>query len=646
MKTYADNPAYFRLDILVALGVSQVHELARKSVGTLTTYRVVLGRCLLAMRETKGFKKYGCSSEIHYAISRLGISESVACSSRRVARELMKLPQLTMAAEQGAIGWSKLRELTRKATHETEGFWLEMAGRLNYKSIQKLVSETPNGAFPGDVFEEPERATNELRCVISEEVLALLDRARRQSSLEQGKAVTTSEILECALTSFVANQSVDSMTLEKVREDMDKDLQAQKAREIPLVAGARQVAAEMGYIPVPVLDTDLDDEMGELDEGARAGEPIAPNAKTTPVKASSTTASLLAPRAGDPIIADPQKTSERANPTTASPLSARAGDETTSIGPGRTKEETPTADHAPGRTIEEIAPAELGDDFRLSARAGDKTTSIGPGRTKEETPTADHAPGRVNEESELGDDSNRSARADRHEQTPGALAGISCCTPATEVHPETRRANQGFDNDLTSTGHAGENLTAYEQALAQALGGLPSRELAKINLPARATISNSHDLPNSRLCFNPHNRNATQAQRKVILRRQGWCCATPGCTARLWLHLHHLIPYSQGGPTLPSNLLGLCFACHCNVHDGYLRIFQTLDGRLIFTDAEGNSLAKQADLELAAWLDRYQGWEGGEEKSYSLRARTGGFAVFDRFEERSDIAKSRTQWFP
>ena len=641
MKTYADNPAYFRLDILVSLGVSQVHELARKSVGTLTTYRVVLGRCLLAMRETKGFKKYGCSSEIHYAISRLGISESVACSSRRVARELMKLPQLTMAAEQGAIGWSKLRELTRKATHETEGFWLEMAGRLNYKSIQKLVSETPNGAFPGDVFEEPERATNELRCVISEEVLALLDRARRQSSLEQGKAVTTSEILECALTSFVANQSVDSMTLEKVREDMDKDLQAQKAREIPLVAGARQVAAEMGYIPVPVLDTDLDDEMGELDEGARAGEPIAPNAKTTPVKASSTTASPLSARAGDAIIADPQKTSERANPatapplsaragdpsiadpqktseqansTTASPLSARAGDETTSIGRGRTKEETATADHAPGRATEEIETAELGDDFRGSARAGDPIA-----------PDAKTTP----EQTRFTTASFLAARADRHEQTPGALAGISCCTPAAEVHPETRRANQGFGNDLTSTAHAGENLTAYEQALAQALGGLPSGELSKINLPARATISSSHDLPNQRLCFNPHNRNATQAQRKEILRRQGWCCATPGCTARLWLHLHHLVPYSQGGPTLPCNLLGLCFACHCNVHDGYLRIFQTNDGRLVFTDGDGNSLTKQADLELAAWLDRYQGWEGGKENSYSLRTRRGSFAVFD-----------------
>ena len=96
----------------------------------------------------------------------------------------------------------------------------------------------------------------------------------------------------------------------------------------------------------------------------------------------------------------------------------------------------------------------------------------------------------------------------------------------------------------------------------------------------------------------------------------------------LFLHIHHLIPYSQGGPTLPHCLLGLCVGCHKNVHDGFLRIFQTKEGSLVFTDADGNSLAKQADLELARWLDTYQGWEGEKTDSHSLRARNGDWAVF------------------
>jgi hypothetical protein len=116
MKSYSTNPVYFRLDTLLSLGTSQVHELARKAVGTLTSYRLVLGRCLLAMRESKGFKTFGCSSEIHYAITRLGLSQSTASACRRVARALTDLPELTLAAEQGTIEWSKLREITRKAT--------------------------------------------------------------------------------------------------------------------------------------------------------------------------------------------------------------------------------------------------------------------------------------------------------------------------------------------------------------------------------------------------------------------------------------------------------------------------------------------------------------------------------------------------
>ena len=138
MNLPTTNPVVFRLDTLLTLGISEVHELARKAVGTLTSYRVVLGRCLLVMRKSRGFKKFGCSSEMHYAISRLGLSEGTASDCRRVARALIGLPELTLAAESGTIAWSKLREITRKASAETEAFWLKLAGELNYKQVEKL----------------------------------------------------------------------------------------------------------------------------------------------------------------------------------------------------------------------------------------------------------------------------------------------------------------------------------------------------------------------------------------------------------------------------------------------------------------------------------------------------------------------------
>lgn len=194
MKSPITDPVLFRLDTLLSLGVSQVHELARKATGRMTGYRVMIGRCLLAMRESKGFKKYGCSSEIHYATAKLGLTERSAGDYRRVARSLTGLPELSLAAEYGRIGWSKLREIVSKASPETEAFWLRLAKDLDYKQIEWLVGKTPKGALPGDVFEEPERSTSELRCKLSDQVLAMLDRARRLYSAEKNEAVTTAQV--------------------------------------------------------------------------------------------------------------------------------------------------------------------------------------------------------------------------------------------------------------------------------------------------------------------------------------------------------------------------------------------------------------------------------------------------------------------
>ena len=265
MKSPITDPVLFRLDTLLSLGIPQVHELARKATGRMTGYRVMIGRCLLAMRESKGFKKYGCSSEIHYATAKLGLTEHAAGDYRRVARSLRGLPELSLAAEYGRIGWSKLREIVSKASPETEALWLRLAKDLDYKQIEWLVGKTPKGALPGDVFEEPERSTSELRCKLSDQVLAMLGRARRLYSLEKNEAVTTAQVGyppkvgEWALASYIANQPVDQDSLEKVREDMDRDLQAQKLQEIPLVAVARGVAAEMGFIAVPQAEEDLDE---------------------------------------------------------------------------------------------------------------------------------------------------------------------------------------------------------------------------------------------------------------------------------------------------------------------------------------------------------------------------------------------------
>lgn len=73
------------------------------------------------------------------------------------------------------------------------------------------------------------------------------------------------------------------------------------------------------------------------------------------------------------------------------------------------------------------------------------------------------------------------------------------------------------------------------------------------------------------------------ALRRFILHRDGGCTAD-GCISRYRLEVHHKIPWSQGGPTDPGNLLTLCwFHHHVVVHGFGFEIDDTLGpGRIRF----------------------------------------------------------------
>ena len=52
------------------------------------------------------------------------------------------------------------------------------------------------------------------------------------------------------------------------------------------------------------------------------------------------------------------------------------------------------------------------------------------------------------------------------------------------------------------------------------------------------------------------------ALRRAILRRDGNRCVIDGCDSRNRLQVHHVVPWSRGGATDPSNLIALCWYHH------------------------------------------------------------------------------------
>ncbi|MBN9420656.1 MAG: HNH endonuclease [Candidatus Eremiobacteraeota bacterium] len=110
-------------------------------------------------------------------------------------------------------------------------------------------------------------------------------------------------------------------------------------------------------------------------------------------------------------------------------------------------------------------------------------------------------------------------------------------------------------------------------------------------------------------------------QRRKILRRDGYCCAVPGCPNTLWLEVHHIIYYADGGQTKPDNLITLCTRCHKHLHDGHLTIQNEAPHGARFLNRAGKDLRQQKTLEIAFWLDYWCGWRGSEDEPRYFLAR-------------------------
>ena len=110
-----------------------------------TRARLLAAEYLLDMCERRLFRLLGYSSVMHYGTHALGLSPRDVWDRLRVARALRQLPEVAAALRRGRLSWSKLREIIRVATPETEGEWLEQAGRLSCRELEAAVAAESKG---------------------------------------------------------------------------------------------------------------------------------------------------------------------------------------------------------------------------------------------------------------------------------------------------------------------------------------------------------------------------------------------------------------------------------------------------------------------------------------------------------------------
>ncbi len=81
-------------------------------------------------------------------------------------------------------------------------------------------------------------------------------------------------------------------------------------------------------------------------------------------------------------------------------------------------------------------------------------------------------------------------------------------------------------------------------------------------------------------------RTIPPATRRAVLQRDHHSCQVPDCSNRLWLDIHHLEHFRDGGDHTEGNLVTLCCTHHQLVHDGQLGIEKEAEG-LVFRFGDG-----------------------------------------------------------
>jgi hypothetical protein len=101
---------------------------------------------------------------------------------------------------------------------------------------------------------------------------------------------------------------------------------------------------------------------------------------------------------------------------------------------------------------------------------------------------------------------------------------------------------------------------------------------------------------NPSLRFSGTARAVTPKQREEIVRRDAYRCSNPCCHYQLWLEVHHIVFFCNGGATVPDNLLTLCSRCHRNLHEGKLHVTGPAPRELVWTNQWGEPLGTAATV--------------------------------------------------
>jgi hypothetical protein len=617
MSEFLIDPVHWTMKSLIAHGDEVIHELALRSSATANAYRLVVGRCLLAVKQTRLYERMGFSGASHYAIRVLGLGQKEANMLCLVASRLEELPRLSKLAELGQMSWGKLRAIVSKATVETEEFWIALASRKSCTQIEELIAATEYGKLPWHDH-IPSPPTTRLQLCLSEETGELFNRVVQSMSQELGKPMSAAEVLEHLAIERLSKRPVTPQVVEAARKEARRGTAAARRRHAVLIEQARQLAIECGlgeksdpladalgaanlFVPSEVGRPGRDDQVEDRPE---PDDP--PEDRTLASLADDGVGPQARRQIGHPF---------RWNAKICEETLGELSEETKASRPGRDDwDDRDDQDDQDDRDDRDDWDNRDNRDYRDNRDDRDDRDDWDNWDDWDDCPIRDDRDNR--DDCPIRDD------RDNVYPGPGWNGDIEDRPGWDELDPRTMAI------ELLETPSDGSDPACSdgEAAVTSSLSDPRTAALIDRAIKEKRFFIDLEDdsWKNPRLRFNPAARFVTPAQRKELLRRDGYCCSTPGCPNHLWIEIHHMVFVSRHGKSLRFNLLSLCSRCHRNVHRGFLQIEGDAERGLIFRDANGRDLESAYATEVANWLNLFLGWSGGRDDCHKpILARAG-----------------------
>ncbi|OAA21751.1 HNH endonuclease [Frankia sp. EI5c] len=125
---------------------------------------------------------------------------------------------------------------------------------------------------------------------------------------------------------------------------------------------------------------------------------------------------------------------------------------------------------------------------------------------------------------------------------------------------------------------------------------LPAAVLQRLGCDGaiRALVTDARGNP---LYLGRRRRLPTRRLRAAVHARDHGTCQYPGCANTRWLHIHHLIPWAQGGRTDLDSLTLICGTHHRQVHDQGIVLRRAADGAVTAHLPDGRTLTTAPALD-------------------------------------------------